>query len=138
MGVKKDRIRALCAIAAVALVVFAGCFWMANSRDAWFVKSLVDRVAPWESTAICYAQAPDAHDYFDAYDDAAGAYENYVYEVDAVDARGMHRRVVLVSFGTMLENEGCIEMTVNGTSAHTWEYIDDEKLPEAVRGRIVR
>lgn len=138
MGVKRDRMFAVAAIVAVVLTIAAGSWWVANSRDAWLVKSLFDRVMPWEKAEVCYAEVPDADGYFDAYADATGAYENYVYEIDAVDPSGVHRRVVLVSFGTMLEHEGFIAMTVRGTSVYTWEYVDDSGLPEVARGQLCR
>ncbi|MDO4589786.1 MAG: hypothetical protein Q4B35_00095 [Slackia sp.] len=136
MEAKRNRLFVSAAIVAVVLAGAAGSWWITSSRDAWLVKSLIDRVAPWEQTEICYAKAPASTAYFDTYADATGAYENYVYEIDAVDASGAHRRVVLVSFGTMLENEGFIAMTVRATSAHAWEYIDDGSLPELARRQL--
>ena len=44
----------------------------------------------------------------------------------------MHR-AVLVSFGTMLDGEGVIEMNVSGTSVHTWEYVDAAAVPDHAR-----
>lgn len=132
MTLYKDRVLALCAIAA-ACAITLGCFFVATDRNAWLVKSMIDRVAPWSAPVTCYAASPDPRDYFDAYDDAAGAYVNYVYEIDAVDAAGGMHRAVLVSFGTMLDGEGVIEMNVSGTSVHTWEYVDAAAVPDHAR-----
>lgn len=120
----KTLVSLIVALAVVAVCGAAGV-WVAQSRDAWLVKSMVDRVAPWQQPDICYAQTPDAESYFQAYDDAAGAYKNYVYEMQASDIDGNERRVVLVSFGTMLdESKPFIKMSVKGSSVHAWEYVD--------------
>lgn len=126
----KAVVPAAIAVAIVAVCVAASA-WIVQSRDAWLVKSVVDRIAPWNAPAVLYAETPDAQSYFQVYDDATGAYENYVYEVWAQDAEGNERRVVLVSFGTMLdETEPFLAMVAMGSSVHTWEYAESlERLP---------
>ena len=120
----KTLVPFIAALAVVAACTTAGA-WVAQSRDAWFVKTIIDRATHWQEPDICYAQTPDAESYFQVYDDAAGSYENYVYEIQAEDAEGTARRVILVSFGTMLdEDKPYIEMSVKGSSACTWEYAD--------------
>lgn len=117
------RKRAMALAVALAVVCAAGAAWVAQSRDAWFVKSIVDRVVPWSAPMTLYAETPAADGYFHSYDDAAGAYENYVYELTAYDADGGQRRVVLVSFGTMLdESKPYIQMVAKGSSVRAWEY----------------
>ena len=102
MAHSKTLISLVVALAVVVVCTAAGA-WVAQSRDAWFVKTIIDRATPWQQPDICYAQTPDAESYFQVYDDAAGAYENYVYEIQAEDAEGTAQRVMLVSFGTMLD-----------------------------------
>lgn len=122
---------AIAVAAAIVAVCVVGSAWIVQSRDAWLVKSVVDRIAPWSAPAVLYAETPDAQSYFQVYDDATGAYENYVYEVQAHDAEGNERRVVLVSFGTMLdETEPFLAMVAKGSSIQTWEYAESlECLP---------
>lgn len=133
----KTAVSIIIALAVVAACA-AGSAQIAHSRDAWLVKSMVDRIAPWEQQAVLYAETPDAQSYFHTYDDAAGDYQNYVYEVDATQADGTERRVTLVSFGTMLdEEEPFIKMVVKGSSVQTWEYAESlECLPvsDSARG----
>ncbi|MDO5042027.1 MAG: hypothetical protein Q4D92_00760 [Slackia sp.] len=113
------------AVLAAAVVFVAAVAWIVQDRDAWLAKSMLDRMAPWEQPAVCYAQTPDSESYFETYDDATGAYKNYVYEIHAIDADGTERNAVLVSFGTMLdENEPFIKMDVKGTSVQAWEYAE--------------
>ena len=115
----KTLVSLIVALAVVVVCTAAGA-WVAQSRDAWFVKTIIDRATPWQQPDICYAQTPDAESYFQVYDDAAGAYEN-----QAEDAEGAARRVILVSFGTMLdEDKPYIKMSVKDSSACTWEYAD--------------
>ena len=114
-------------VIAVAVVVacIAGSAWIVQSRDAWLAKSIADRIVPWNVPTVLYAETPDAQSYFQVYDDATGAYENYVYEIKAHDVDGDERRVVLVSFGTMLdETEPFLVMTAKGASVQAWEYAE--------------
>lgn len=124
MARNKTLIPLVAALVIVVVCAAAGV-WVAQSRDAWFVRTMLDRAVPWQQPDICYAPTPDAESYFQIYDDAAGAYENYVYEIKAEDAEGAARRVVLVSFGTMLdENKPYVKMRVKGSSVCAWEYAD--------------
>lgn len=124
MRSKKALVSFVAVLAITTACVAASC-WVVQSRDAWLVKSVIDRTAPWEAPAVSYAQTPDAESYFQAYDDASGAYKNYVYEIKLENSNGTAQRVVLVSFGTMLdESKPFIKMNVKGSSVCAWEYAE--------------
>lgn len=108
MARNKTLIPLVAALVIVVVCTAAGA-WIAQSRDAWFVRTMLDRAAPWQQPDICYAPTPDAESYFQIYD----------------DAEGTARRVVLVSFGTMLdENKPYVKMSVKGSNVCAWEYVD--------------
>lgn len=134
---KTRRAAAAAVCAGVAAAIALGVFWISFDRDAWLAKSVVDRLAPWEHPETCYAATPDSESYFQSYKDASGAYDNYVYEIEALDANGATHRAVLVSFGAMLE-EGrpFLAISVKGTSAYVWEYADEDDLPAAMRDAL--
>lgn len=65
----------------------------------WFVRSQLDRVNPLVGETTVWAPAPAPDDHVDAYDDATGAYVNYVYELAGTEADGRAHAVYLISFG---------------------------------------
>lgn len=124
MHSKKALVSSVAALA-IATVCAAAFCWVVQSRDAWLVKSVIDRAAPWEVPTVSYAQTPEAESYFQAYNDASGAYKNYVYEIQLENSSETAQRVVLVSFGTMLdESKPFIKMSVKGSSVCAWEYAE--------------
>ena len=69
MARNKTLIPLVAALVIVVVCTAAGA-WVAQSRDAWFVRTMLDRAAPWQQPGICYAPTPDAESYFQIYDDA--------------------------------------------------------------------
>lgn len=124
MHSKKALVSSVAALVIATACAAAFC-WVVQSRDAWLVKSVIDRAAPWEAPTVSYAQTPEAESYFQSYNDASGAYKNYVYEIQLENSSETAQRVVLVSFGTMLdESKPFIKMSVKGSSVCAWEYAE--------------
>ena len=134
---KTRRAAAAAVCAGVVAAIALGIFWISFDRDAWLAKSVIDRLAPWERPVTCYAATPDSESYFQSYKDASGAYDNYVYEIEALDANGATHRAVLVSFGaTLEEGRPFLAISVKGTSACVWEYADEDGLPDATQDAL--
>lgn len=51
---KKALVFSVAALA-VATACAATFCWIVQSRDAWLVKSVIDRAAPWEVPTVSYA-----------------------------------------------------------------------------------
>ncbi|OUO90017.1 hypothetical protein B5F40_08255 [Gordonibacter sp. An230] len=90
------------ALAAVCIVALAAAALAANLFPGNIVSQLIDRANPLAPSATAYARVPPADSYVDSWRDASGAYDDYRYLVDAVDAQGAPLRVSVNAFGSKL------------------------------------
>lgn len=130
MSNRKRRTGCALAITAALVALALGAAAFASSGWGPVLSSVLDRVVPGP-TVTMWAKSPEPDSYVDSYNDGAGAYENYVYRVDAVTDEGAHRELQLIYFGTKASGSGYLEIEAKGKSGLHYNSVEQSSVPEA-------
>lgn len=126
------------AVGLAAAVALLATLTLGSCGDAgvglWFAQSQLDRVNPFVKEATVWAAAPAADDHVDTYDDATGAYVNYVYELTGTEADGSEHPVYLISFGGEFDDAPAgtpLRLKVKGRWVRSYAVADASEVPAA-------
>ena len=132
---RKPLVAAMLALLAVALVLGGNALLDAGWGPV--LRSVADRVLPNPEVAR-WAPAPDPGSHASSYADATGAGANYVYLVEAADAKGNVRELQLIFFGRESDGEGWLEIEARGGSGARYRACNAAEAPAAARGALDR
>lgn len=124
-------------VAAVLAAALVGAWvYVQTSPSMLFPRMMIDRFSPLSQTRTVWAAAPDPDGFASSYEDATGAYDNYLYLMEAVDERGEPCEVGLISFNGKLEEGGYLVIDARGFYAERYARVELDELPDAVAAAL--
>lgn len=123
------RCGAWMAVAVVAAVLVAAWVFVQTSPSMLLPRMLIDRFNPLAPARTVYVAVPDAEDYAGSYEDATGAYDNYIYVVEGATEAGEPCELGLISFNGPLKAEGYLKVAAKGFAAERYAPVDAGDVP---------